>query len=383
MKKNLYFERTLLMLVCLVPVTVSAQLYSNVFTGASACPTPGNMPVLAANATGTALTRNTLTCTSAANVFNSSAINNKAAVNDNSYIQFSVTADAGYELNLTSLSFFSQGSPTAPNQMEVRYSTDGFITSTTWGAAPKTLTSPGATSTWDFTDFTSLAGITVTFRFYPFGTQRADLSSTPASASATLRLDNITLNGSVLAPMPVKLISFNGDFDRNLIFLQWETAWEEQNEGFEIQKSSNAVHFDKIGYVKGNLTVKSKSVYGFTDTEIMQGQTAYFRLKQYDVDGSFTFSRIISVNTGSAMEEPVSIFPNPNIGIFTLNARNVSFLNTRFFNAQGKEVPVRISSTENPGAFQINTCNRLAPGLYELKTKTNSRSKSVRVVIVQ
>jgi hypothetical protein len=119
----------------LLPVQSFAQIYQNSFTGASACPTAGNVPVMDPNATGTAATRSTMTCTMFANAFNSTTLNNTAAVNDNSYIEFSVTAVPGYQLNLTSLSFFRQGSATAPNQLEIRYSTDGFVTSTNWGGS--------------------------------------------------------------------------------------------------------------------------------------------------------------------------------------------------------------------------------------------------------
>jgi hypothetical protein len=90
--------KQLLLFIYMIPVSAFGQLYSNTFTGASACPTPGNMPVVAPNATGTTMVRNTLTCMAAANVFNSSTLNNTAVINDNSYIEFSVTADYGYQI---------------------------------------------------------------------------------------------------------------------------------------------------------------------------------------------------------------------------------------------------------------------------------------------
>jgi hypothetical protein len=386
MKRNFYFKQLLLLiLICNVPVLSFGQvIYSNTFTGVSACPTPGNIPTVASNAKGTPLFRNTISCMAAANVFNSSTINNTAVINNNSYIQFAVTASAGYQLNVTSLSFFSQGSLTAPNQIEVRYSTDGFATSTSWGAAPTTLTAPGAVSTWDFADFTTIAGGTVTFRIYPYGTQRADLGTARASASATIRLDNITLNGTVITPMPVKLISFNGDYDQNVILLKWETAWEDQNEGFEIQRSNDAIHFNKIGYVQGNATTKLKSVYGFTDTDTKPNQTLYFRLKQFDLDENYEFSRILAVNTSSEEEEEISVYPNPNKGIFILKSKDANLLNIHFFNALGKEMPIKTSPAESSDSFKITSVNSLVPGIYEIKINAdNSKPKSIKVLITE
>ena len=85
-------------------------LYVNTFTGASACPTNGNVPTVATNATGAALTRSTITCSSTANVFNSTTLNIAASPSNTSYIEFSATASAGYQLNVNSLSFFRQAS---------------------------------------------------------------------------------------------------------------------------------------------------------------------------------------------------------------------------------------------------------------------------------
>ncbi|MBK8600778.1 MAG: hypothetical protein IPN80_09760 [Flavobacterium sp.] len=177
-------------------------IYANAFTGASLCPTNGNVPAMAANATGTPVTRTTITCNATANVFNSTTLNNTASLSATSYIEFSATATAGNVLNVNSVSFFRQASNSAPNQMEVRYSTDGFATFTTWGAAPNSSPS-GTVATWDFTNFTTPTAGTVTFRIYPFGTQRADLTGA-SSTTGTFRVDDVTIYGTVsAAPSPV------------------------------------------------------------------------------------------------------------------------------------------------------------------------------------
>lgn len=69
---------------------VFSQMYTNSFTGSSACPTNGNTPIIALNATGVALSRNTITCSATANVFNSSTLNNTVNLAATSYIEFSV-----------------------------------------------------------------------------------------------------------------------------------------------------------------------------------------------------------------------------------------------------------------------------------------------------
>ncbi|WP_254413032.1 T9SS type A sorting domain-containing protein [Dyadobacter diqingensis] len=382
--KKIYFKQFLLFTItALLPVLSFAQIYQNSFTGASACPTAGNVPVMDANATGTAATRSTMTCTMFANAFNSTTLNNTAAINDNSYIEFSVTAAPGYQLNLTSLSFFRQGSASAPNQLEIRYSTDGFATSTNWGAAPNTTTTPGATTVWDFADFSTALGATITFRIYPYGTQRSDLGAARASTGGTIRLDNIIINGTVSNPMPVKLISFEGAIEENVIALKWSTAWEEQNQGFEIQRSSNAVNFETIGYVDGKSTVKNRSDYSFKDTDVHPGQTYYFRLKQLDLDGSFEFSRIIAVNADPG--EDSFIFPNPNTGNFTVSTSGKISGHFKLYNASGAEIPIDTPlSGKTPNSFVISPKGLIRPGIYHLKvisTDNSSTSKPFRVVV--
>jgi len=364
---NIYLKGLLLLLLTGTFSSVSAQIYSNVFTGVSACPTPGNIPTVATNASGTVVSRNTITCMAASNVLNSSTLNNTATVNENSYIEFSVTPDVGYQLNITSLSFFIQGSITAPNQLEVRYSTDGFATSTSWGAAPKTVTAPGLNNAWDFDDISTTAGETVTFRFYPYGIQRSDLGTARASASGTIRFDNIILNGTVFNPMPVKLISFQGNFDQNKILLKWQTAWEEQNVGFEIQQSADAVNFENAGFVKGNSTIKSSSNYEFSYPASFSDKIYYFRLKQLDIDGHFEYSRIISIKSSDIRKQGSYIYPNPNRGNFTLSSAETALKDIKLFDKTGREINIQSAQTDHPDVFEIRAKNTLQPGLYYLR----------------
>ena len=183
-------------------VVVNPPLYLNNFTGTGVCPTQGNTPVVVSNVTGDSVTRSTTTCTTLSNLFNSTTLNNTSSVSNSSYIQFAVKANSGYQLNVNSLSFFRQGSGTAPNQLEVRYSTDNFVTSTSWGAAPSTPTT-GTYITWDFPDFSTANAGKVFFRLYPYGTQRADGTATAAASTGTFRIDSVLIQGAATAVVPI------------------------------------------------------------------------------------------------------------------------------------------------------------------------------------
>jgi Family of unknown function (DUF5689) len=196
----------------------SQLLTTNAFTGSTGtCPTQGNTFSTVANTIVAPLSRNTITCATAANVFNNATLNATASRNDNSYIEFSITANSGFGVNLTSLSFFRQGSNTAPNSLVVSYSTDANaanFNSTRVDMAVSTTTNPGTNITWTFPSaINTTSGGKVTFRFYPFGT--VSVNGGVASSSGAFRLDDVSLFGSIfnaaptLTATPITIPAFN------------------------------------------------------------------------------------------------------------------------------------------------------------------------------
>jgi hypothetical protein len=279
------------------------QIYLNNFTGTSACPTNGNVPTMATNSTGSAVSRNTITCNATANVFNSTTLNNTAAVSLTSYIQFSATANAGYQLDVTSVSFFRQGSNSAPNQLEVRYSTDGFATSTAWGAAPNTPAS-GNIITWDFTDFSTPIAGTVTFRLYPYGTQRVDLTAPAASATGTFRIDDVTINGTVTAaavptitPSVASLTGFNyvvglgPSSNQSFTFTGSNLTGAPGNITVDAGVTAYEVSTDGINFFQS-------VTYPYTGSSLA-AQTVYVRLQASQPAASYN-SQVISISGGGA-----------------------------------------------------------------------------------
>jgi hypothetical protein len=205
--------KKLLLLFSYLILSISSfgQLTSNTFTGASACPTNGNTFSAVTNATVAPMSRNTAICSQTANVFSSTTLNNIASRNDNSYIEFSITANSGFGLNLTSLSFFRQGSNTAPNSLVVSYSTDpnpANFNATRIDMPISTTANPGSVLTWTFASaIVTTAGGKATFRFYPYGTTRVDLTATAASSSGTFRVDDVSVFGSVVNLTPTLTIT--------------------------------------------------------------------------------------------------------------------------------------------------------------------------------
>lgn len=239
----------------------------------------------------------------------------------------------------------------------------------------------GAVTTWDFADFSVPPSTALTFRFYPYGTQRADLTATAAAASGTFRLDDVTLNGT--SPLPVNFVSFTGKLANNAVKLNWVTAWEKSNQGFDIQKGLNAESFETVGFVGGNNSTQSQSVYGFTDTDVLPETVYYYRLKQKDLDGRFELSKIIAVRASAGDQKgELAVFPNPNNGSFSLSATDSKAVNVRLFTVSGTEVPITTNQVDSGGSLGISAKNTLPTGLYFLNVKAaDAKPTLLRVVV--
>lgn len=106
-------------------------------------------------------------------------------------------------------------------------------------------------------------------------------------------------------PLPIELNSFDGECNDETIYLNWATASEINNDYFDLEQGEDGVNFEKVAQVRGSGTVNTSSFYS-SRTTVEKGK--YFRLKQVDYDGQYSYSNIIHVGCGE--ENPI-IYPNP------------------------------------------------------------------------
>ena len=111
------------------------------------------------------------------------------------------------------------------------------------------------------------------------------------------------------SPLPVELVSFEAKARDNRILLEWQTASELNNLGFEIQKSKDGITWDILGFVEGKGTVSVLNTYASIDRFPNKGSN-YYRLKQLDFDGKFEYSEIVVIDI-NGLNEGVVVFPNP------------------------------------------------------------------------
>jgi len=140
--------------------------------------------------------------------------------------------------------------------------------------------------------------------------------------------------------LPVELKSFSASVSDGFVNLNWSTATETNNRGFEIQRKANGNDFVAIGFVQGKGTTTQIQSYSFVDNNVQAGKYQY-RLKQIDLDGSYSISSIVEVSILSPIEFSLAQnYPNPFNPSTTINfsLAKESNVNLKVFDLLGQEI---------------------------------------------
>lgn len=173
-----------------------------------------------------------------------------------------------------------------------------------------------------------------------------------------------------LVVLPVNLKSFTAVKNGSEVDLSWITASEQNNLGFDVERSANGTDFTAIGFVSGNGTTAQENTYDFTDQSPAIGKN-YYRLKQIDIDGRSTYSEIRSIEMDNVGQR-AALFPNPSHGSITIrNIKNGSQL--AIYNSQGNLVLRKIANNSQ----ELISVEKLATGVYLLQITDKENKKEV------
>lgn len=121
-------------------------------------------------------------------------------------------------------------------------------------------------------------------------------------------ITNDVLDPGCDTPLPVTLVRFEAQKAEKAVRLVWETVSEKNNSHFEIEWSADARKFNYLGSVTGQGTTGAAQIYSYVHESPFAGVN-YYRLKQVDFDGTYSYSKIRSIRFGA--ESVIKVYPNP------------------------------------------------------------------------
>lgn len=161
--------------------------------------------------------------------------------------------------------------------------------------------------------------------------------------------------------LPVNLTDFTAKTQGNNVLLNWTTASESNNKGFDVERSSDAVTWSSLGFVASkaiNGNSATTLTYDYTDISPLDDRS-YYRLKQTDIDDNFKYSKVIAVDLNQS--SAVMVLPNPvhntlmikgligrsTVSVFDLNGRLVKTVQTN------QDVLVKIDVSQLQGGMYL------------------------------
>jgi hypothetical protein len=186
--------------------------------------------------------------------------------------------------------------------------------------------------------------------------------------------------------IPVELVSFTANAVREDVELNWRTATETNNQGFEIHRKQDNGDYAQVGYAAGFGTTTEPKSYSFIDSKLNAGSYTY-RLKQIDFDGSYEFSDEINVEVELPLQYALEQnYPNPFNPSTTIkySITEDGFVKLAVYNMLGEEVAELVNSFQKADRYEVNfNAMGLSSGVYIYKIETTNFSESKKLVLMK
>ncbi|MEI7977556.1 MAG: T9SS type A sorting domain-containing protein [Bacteroidota bacterium] len=215
----------------------------------------------------------------------------------------------------------------------------------------------------------SLAGSSV------IGSGSISVPVVSAQSMSNVGGDFAIASDSSINSLPVTLVSINASWSNAQAQLNWQTASEQNNSHFEIEKL-NYNEWKTIGIIKGAGNSNQLLKYQFVDNESnldAKKEAIYYRLKQVDFDGNYNYSELVLLQYNTNNE--IKIFPNPfqnTINISVENGEEIKEIT--IIDLHGKEILQRFGNQSKFDASMIT------PGLYTIKIVTNLQTIFTKII---
>ncbi|HQF43300.1 MAG TPA: T9SS type A sorting domain-containing protein [Ignavibacteriaceae bacterium] len=187
--------------------------------------------------------------------------------------------------------------------------------------------------------------------------------------------------------IPVELTSFTATVVGTAVNLNWSTATEKNNRGFEIERrSDNSSDWQKIGFVEGAGTATIQKDYSFTDKPSEVGKY-YYRLRQIDFDGTFEYSKVVEAEIASPTEFKLNQnYPNPFNPSTTISFSLPKATDAKLtiYNQIGQKVAELVNKNLEAGNYSFNwNASNQSSGLYFYELQTNEFKSVKKMTLIK
>ena len=188
-------------------------------------------------------------------------------------------------------------------------------------------------------------------------------------------------------PLSVELSAFTSNVTGNNAELKWTTSSEENNAGFDIERSIVNGQWFKVGSVNGYGTVSTAVSYSFTDRNLATGNYSY-RLKQTDFNGSFEYFNLsnevyvgVPINFNLSQNYPNPFNPSTKISYALPNDGKISL---KIYDMSGKEVMTLVNEVKTAGYYSVSfNANSISSGIYFYTLKADEFTSTKKMVLVK
>ena len=233
---------------------------------------------------------------------------------------------------------------------------------------------------------------------YTYAPVIGQLYSNGASANGNYlssggRMDELRIYNRALSPveinilygysLPLKMGELTATRERNKIQLSWETLSEQNTSHFIIERSADGNRFTSLGQIPAKGNSDSKSAYQYPDAQPLNG-TNFYRLKMVDLDGIFTYSRVIAIKNEDGLNA-IQLFPNPATDVLQLQIPSHLKITATIsiVDMAGRTIRsnnIQLAEGNNASSIPVR---ELAPGTYQLIIAYSNNEKQARSFIKQ
>lgn len=235
-----------------------------------------------------------------------------------------------------------------------------------------------------------VTGVASDFRILVDANQNGDYSDDeplpegPVSTGTTLTFNQVNLPpnrsftlGYSLLLLPVELVGFDAFPTGHDVRVKWTTLSELNNDLFAVERSADGSTWNTIMYVDGAGNSQYQIEYEALDTEPLPG-TSYYRLKQMDFSGAYSYSDVVAVNFHSANELALEVWPNPATDKLKLRTGGAAQATLELFSLEGKLVSHIDAGDHDLIEMDVS---QLPRGFYLVNYTSGSDSGQVKILL--